>query len=173
MVLTDELLTIDEWISFIKNPSLKINVREYINSLQPEFNESPASRNIHHAYPGGLWRHTSEVVEIGLNIIKTLNKPVNQDYYIAAAILHDAGKVGSYIEQNGKFQHVVNGIEIEHSLRSIMDWLEAGKPMPREIQIAILSHMGGWSKTGVYPDNLLGSILHSADLISSRLEINE
>jgi len=59
---------------------------------------------------------------------------------------------------------------IDHSLVPIMDFHKiTGVSLPEDVQIAILSHMGGWSKTSVFPNDMLSTIIHCADMISSRL----
>ena len=140
----------------IKDDSLRRVVVEHLDSVNPEFSEAPSSTKFHHTYSGGLMNHTIEVCLIGERIIFSLGLDVNLDHFYAAALLHDAGKT--------------RWSTPEHERGVVRDLEEAGRKIPPEVEEAILGHMGGWSKTGVYPDKLLGTVLHAADLISSRWE---
>jgi len=163
-----------KYIEMINDTELSNAVRDYITHYEGKFFAIPGSTRYHHVYTGGTLKHTLEVCEIGLRIIDSCELDVNKDYYIASAVLHDVGKKDDYEFDSYKRQwiHARNKkVRIDHSVFPIVDFAEVtGYILPKEIQLAIMSHMGGWSSTSVYPDDLLSSVLHSADLISSRLE---
>jgi len=166
-------MNLNSEIEMIENDDIREAIRKYIGCLGEELLLSPASRSLHHNYEGGLVKHTKEVVEIGLKIIRTCNLNVNIDEYVVSAIIHDLGKVGIYYydKKESKWKRKAPDIQIDHSLVPILEFPEkTGFLLSRPIQVAVLGHMGGWSKTSVYPDTLLGAVLHSADLISSRIE---
>lgn len=145
-----------QYAAKIGNDALRNAVLCHLSSLEPDLSWCPASSKFHHAYPGGLVDHTAEVCLIGEKIMMSAGLNVNLDYFYAAALLHDAGKI--------------HWTTPEHERGVITDLAASGLEIPVEVEEAILGHMGGWSKTGVYPDKLLGAVLHAADLISSRLE---
>jgi len=141
---------------------------EYWDSMS----KAPASRSFHHAYTGGLLNHIIEVCWIGERIIDACSLDVNKDHYFAAALLHDIGKAKLYRKNDeGKWEHVPQEKRLDHSLKPILEFtIKTGVCLPEEVQVAILGHMGGWSQTSVFPDDMLSTVLHCADMISSRLD---
>lgn len=163
---------ISHYISLIKNASLRHAVMKYYIANRDEIDTLPASAHFHHVYTGGLYDHIIEVIRIGLSISYVCPASINHDHYIAAAVLHDFGKIGAYTynKEKGKWEGSITRGRQPHELKPILDFAaSAGNPLPMEVQEAILGHMGGWSTSGCYPDTMLGAVLHSADLISSRI----
>lgn len=148
----------------MQGAQIKSLIGSYVREHWDKFSTYPASSRFHHVYEGGLLDHTVEVMEIGLNIIHVCND-VNRTHFIAAAILHDFGKLDVYTkDEDGKWVGTISDQRIEHEFKPVLELR-----LPRPVQLAILSHMGGWAKTGVSPDIMLSTVLHCADLISSRL----
>jgi len=60
-----------------------------------EFRRAPCTRNGHHAYLGGLIEHT---VAVGTLVLETcqLHPRLNSDLLMAAALVHDVGKVREF-----------------------------------------------------------------------------
>jgi len=85
----------------IEEPSLKALIdrlladRSFLTSLLT----APASLRHHHAYPGGLIRHTRETMAIVLANSGDL-KPIERDILLSAAFLHDLGKAYEYGPNN-------------------------------------------------------------------------
>lgn len=156
----------------IQDEELRNGVAEYLGKYWKELAKSPASRTHHHAYSGGLVNHILEVCWMGERIIDSCRLNINKDHFFAVALIHDIGKVGAYQKTDeGKWEHVPQKTRIEHSIIPILEFSEiTGIDLPREVKTAILGHMGGWSQTSVHPDDLLSALLHSVDLISSRLD---
>ena len=134
----------------------------------------PASTHYHHVFNGGLAQHVAEVLELCHHIANSRTLPsVSRSHLTMAAILHDFGKIYAYRYDMEKQEWVgsISDTRVTHELYPILDFYEVtGVDLPLEVKSAILGHMGGWSKTGVYPDTVLGAILASADLISAKLE---
>jgi 3'-5' exoribonuclease len=61
----------------------------------PEFRRAPCTRAGHHAYLGGLLEHT---VAVGTLVLETcqLHPRLNSDLLMAAALVHDVGKVREF-----------------------------------------------------------------------------
>jgi len=93
----DESLRIERLLAHIEEPSLQrlihnlLSDRTFLTGLLT----SPASLKHHHAYPGGLIRHTRETMDIVLANSGVL-KPIERDLLLAAAFLHDLGKAYEY-----------------------------------------------------------------------------
>ncbi|MBQ7286542.1 MAG: HD domain-containing protein [Candidatus Gastranaerophilales bacterium] len=102
---------IDEVNNF-KNTELKDFVSDILNSNKEKFIICPAAKQMHHNYIGGLVMHTLECVEMANAILPKVKKHLNHDEVIAAAILHDIGKIYEYdinldsgvIEYNEQFK---------------------------------------------------------------------
>ena len=160
----------------IANPELRRAVIKYIEVNSSKISSSPASVNYHHNWKGGLLQHTCEVHDIAVTIaqnVRNRDRPVDMDSIRASTILHDLGKMFLYEESklgDGKFYYKLKSPP-DHATMVIADFQEVTRyALPKNIYFNILSHEGGWSRTGVSPDTLEASIVASADLVSSRLD---
>lgn len=168
-----------EYIEQIEDIRLRDNIENYVKFNWDKFITYPASTKFHHAYSGGLLDHVIEVLDIGLGIIEDNQFDVNKDYYIAGAIIHDMGKLVRYRwddrtktwEYAQKMdEYNINAGRVDHALYPLLDYPKVtGEALPEGVAMLVLSHMGGYSRSSVYPDTLIESILASADMISSRL----
>jgi len=161
---------IEPLLAKIADEKLRCAVRKYLKYHWNEFSTIPASIRYHHTEEGGLLQHTVEVCNIGLQIIEALCLDVSIDYFVTAALLHDVGKIQEYrYDHEAKAWVHSEKRRYDHSLQPLLDFYEiTGYDLPKPVKFAILSHMGGWSQTSVYPDTLLEAVLHVADLVSSR-----
>ncbi|MEA2443410.1 MAG: 3-5 exoribonuclease [Thermoleophilales bacterium] len=64
-------------------------------AFRDELRRAPCTRGGHHAYLGGLLEHTVAVATLALETC-TLHPRLNSDVLIAAALLHDIGKVREF-----------------------------------------------------------------------------
>jgi len=162
-------------LSHIEDEELKAVCRKIVSNRQllDSFLRAPGSLRHHHAYPGGLIRHTRETMEIVLNQAKEL-APIEKDLLVAAAFLHDLGKAFEYnrfrMSDRGTFLgHEVTLLEL---LAPIMDevW-ELNHPT----RIALLHFLVAkpapqW--TGIrHPRSALVNILRFADKLSGEMDI--
>ena len=83
-------------VNDFNNEKLKTFVLDILNKNKEKFLISPAAKHMHHNYIGGLIMHTKECVEIAKTILPILKKPLDKDEVVAAAILHDIGKIFEY-----------------------------------------------------------------------------
>lgn len=94
------------------NEELKKFVSDILLSNKEKFKTTPAAKQMHHNYIGGLVLHTWECVEMAQAVLPKAKKQLNKDEVIAAAILHDIGKIFEYdinlesgvIEYNEQFK---------------------------------------------------------------------
>ncbi|HVX89664.1 MAG TPA: HDIG domain-containing protein, partial [Gemmatimonadales bacterium] len=88
--------SIDKWIGEIKGPRLKAVVALFYDDadFRRRYEQCPAATVGHHAYLGGLLKHTVEVIFIGRNVAKIANADV--DLVTAGILLHDIGKLEAY-----------------------------------------------------------------------------
>lgn len=103
-------------VNEFKNEKLKTFVLDILNSNKDIFITVPAAKQMHHNYIGGLVVHTFECVEIAQTILPKLKKDLNSDEVLAAAILHDIGKIYEY-------QINLDSGVIEYNEQFRKDWL--------------------------------------------------
>lgn len=136
--------------------------------------KAPGSLNHHHAYPGGLIRHTRETMQIVLAQAGGL-KPIERDLLLVSAFLHDLGKAHEYshrrrLTDRGSFLgHEVTLLEIlapimnefwdiNHPTRIALLHFLVAKPAPQ------------W--TGIrHPRSGLINILRFADRLSGEMDM--
>lgn len=99
-----------------KNEELKNFVLDILNTNKEKLLIAPAAKQMHHNYIGGLLLHTSECVSILKSVFPNFKKYVNKEEAIAAAILHDIGKIFEYDI------NVESGV-IEYNEEFKKDWL--------------------------------------------------
>lgn len=145
-----------------------INDVFHLRKVYSSFWTSPASRNHHHAYRGGLAEHSIEIAE---QIIGTPNlDTVDRDIGIAHALLHDIGKLWCYDERGYSSQQVV-GHEFA-GVVAIHDELESlGVAWP-DAAIALRSLLSGlWKSKGKLPALAVGKIVQAYDQKSAEQDL--
>ena len=101
-----------EAVNNFKDEKLKTFILDILNTNKEKFLVCPAAKQMHHNYIGGLVIHTAECVEFAQSVLPKIKKYINEDEVIAAAILHDIGKIYEYdinlesgiIEYNEQFR---------------------------------------------------------------------
>ena len=155
----------------------------------PEFFTWPAAISHHHAYEGGLLKHTLEVADIALHIA-TKFPQVNRDVLIAAALWHDWGKTLEYVKVplyaavDSRTRHLPIGDEAwiydnnarHHILTSTQEFVVVArkhgvdKATEDAVVHCILSHHGPVKEWGSpeAPRTIEAIILHQADYLSAQ-----
>lgn len=112
----------------------------------PRWLRAPAAQMMHHSFLGGLLEHTVNLVRLG-DVIARLYPIVRRDLLIAAAVLHDVGKLDEmrcetaieYTDEGRLIGHIIQGYE------RLMWWLEE-EQVKAETQLLlkhlVLSHHG-------------------------------
>lgn len=132
------------------------------------FARAPAAKSFHHAYLGGLLEHTVTVADLADHVCQQYGR-INRDLLIAAALLHDVGKVEELTYERaidysnaGRFLgHVILGVNLVteraarlpdlsqtklqlllHAIVSHHGELEWGSPKrPKTIEALIIHHL--------------------------------
>ncbi|MBP2636827.1 MAG: yhaM [Firmicutes bacterium] len=147
-------------------------------SFSERFKRHPGAVKNHHAYIGGLLEHTLELTVGAIDHCNRNNK-INKDILVAAALVHDIGKVqeieldafgmGIGFTREGKLlRHISLGIEmLEPFCRAV--GLE--KEIALMLKHCILSHHGQaeWGSP-VEPMFLEAELLHYLDNLSAKTE---
>jgi 3'-5' exoribonuclease len=168
---------LDQWRGDIRSPGLARVVALFYDdpAFRGRFEILPASLSSHHAALGGLLRHTYEVAAIGRTLAELAG--ADRDLVVAGALLHDLGKLESYLWE-GRFDLTEAGALLGHVVlgarmldRRVRQTAE-GSCSARELDILlhlILSHHGKVEfGAAVPPATLEAEILHYADDASAK-----
>ncbi len=159
------------------NPFLRSLLRKFIDDpeFEADFCETPGGKMWHHGYRGGLLEHTVGVTKI-CKALAPLYPEVDRDLLIAAALLHDIGKIRSYshgptfdyTDEGRLLGHIVIGNQMV--LERIADISAFPEELSTSLQHLILSHQGKLEQASpVVPMTAEGFILYYADEIDSKL----
>jgi 3'-5' exoribonuclease len=168
----------------IRKPYLARLVREILDEHSELFQKMPAAQSLHHGFSGGLAEHIWSVTRVCTYLINhyaeyydTLNPPIDRDVVVAAAILHDIGKLrelayhpveAKYTKHGTLIGHIVLGRDmIRDKAREIGDFPEETLLL---LEHAILSHHGrmefGAPKE---PSTIEALIVNFADEIDAKI----
>ena len=139
------------------------------------FCDTPGGKKWHHAYLGGLLEHTVNIAAICDRLAK-IYPQVDRDLLIAAALLHDVGKVESYTrgpmfeftDAGRLIGHIVIGAQLV--AEKIRQFPEFPAELALRLQHLILSHQGALENASpVVPMTPEGFLLYYADEIDSKM----
>jgi 3'-5' exoribonuclease len=168
----------------IRVPQLARLVREILEEHADLFKKMPAAKTMHHGYSGGLVEHVWSVTRVCTLLIKhysvyydALNPPLDRGVIVAAAILHDIGKLreldyhpveAKYTKHGTLIGHIVLGRDmVRDKAREIGDFPEETLLL---LEHAILAHHGkmefGAPKV---PLTIEAMIVHYADEIDAKI----
>lgn len=173
--MTDELRAS---LASVKEPHLQALLGIVFDQQgMDSFRVAPAARHIHHAYVGGLLEHTLEVVRF-CELAAELHPKIDRDLLIAAAILHDIGKLREY-RSGPTFDRTNEGVLLGHIVMAdelIVSTANAVGEFPAELLLRLrhmlLSHHGQYEwQSPKRPKTLEAAVLHLADYMSSQLAL--
>lgn len=142
--------------------------------LAQRFLANPASKNHHHAYPGGLLEHSLEcmkMVKAAMEQVKHFSKR-EKDLTQVAALLHDIGKTQTL---NPKGELTMEGFNVNHehyTLSVMADELKQLKKTYEQAAIA-LEYMLTWKLTDGYPKFIGANLIKAADRVSTGVQMRE
>ncbi|MBN1640515.1 MAG: HD domain-containing protein [Anaerolineae bacterium] len=158
-------------INSIKEPHLKQLLREVLGdpAFQARFFEAAAAKMFHHACVGGLLEHSLDVARQVVFVAKRYPE-IDRDLAATAALLHDIGKVDSYVLK-GAFDLTDAGRLLGHvylgavRVDRAIDGIEG---FPAELRLrlmhAVLAAHGELAKGAVVtPRTPEAIVLHHAD----------
>ena len=139
------------------------------------FCDTPGGKKWHHAYLGGLLEHTLNVATF-CERMKKLYPQVDRDLLVAAALLHDIGKVESYT-RGPSFEYTDSGRLLGHIVigaqlvaEKIKQFPEFPHELAMRLQHLILSHQGTLEQASpVVPMIPEGFLLYYADEIDAKM----
>jgi 3'-5' exoribonuclease len=133
----------------VKNQHLQRLLQSFLadRTFVEQMKQAPAAKSMHHAYLGGLLEHTVSVARL-LGRICDHYPRLDRDLLIAAAILHDIGKLEEfsyqlhldYTDAGRLLGHVVLGVQ---RVQEKIDKLEGFPPtLSLTLQHLMVSHHG-------------------------------
>lgn len=164
----------------IKNPYMKKLVNSFFTDdaeFAEAFKQKSAAKSIHHGFMGGLLEHTLNVVRL-CNGYCHIYPQLNRDLLIAAAMLHDVGKVrelsdfpaNDYTDEGQLIGHIIIGYAMVSEKIAAIDGFP--EKTANELKHCILAHHGelefGSPKK---PALMEAQALHFADNTDAKMEI--
>ena len=168
-----------ELLGGTRNVHLRRLAKDYLEdeTFIQDLSKAAAAVSNHHAYPGGLLRHTVDMIELA-QLIGPRYPELDTDLLMFGAFLHDLGKIDelaadgeiAYTDRGQMLGHIVIGVQM---LNEKIDGLE-GDPFPEELKLhlehMIVSHHGileyGSPKL---PVTLEAVALHHIDNLDAKL----
>jgi len=171
-----------ERIAGLRNVSLRKLGETYLSdqAFLSKFALAAAAVNNHHAYPGGLLRHTIDLMDL-CQLIGPRYPQLDTELLSFGAFLHDLGKVEeltvggetTYTDRGQLVGHLVIGVQM---LGEKIDQLErtSGEPFPAELRLhlehLIVSHHGNLEYgSPKVPMTLEALALHHIDNLDAKL----
>jgi 3'-5' exoribonuclease len=140
----------------IDHPALKSLVEILLNENDALFSRMPAAQNFHHSYTSGLLEHVWSMTRIAgfladhyAKYYDQLNPPLNKGLVVAAAILHDIGKLrelayhpveAKYTKEGCLIGHILMGRDMVREAASRIDGFP--EELLLNLEHAILAHHG-------------------------------
>ncbi len=161
----------------LQEPHLRELIRHLLadETFLAAFTVAPAAKSIHHAVLGGLLEHTASVLGL-CRLLADYYPALDRDLLVAAAILHDVGKVREltwdrvfdYTDAGRLLGHITLGaFLVEERIRAIPDFPEA---LAQRLLHCILSHHGelAWGSPK-RPKTLEALVLHYAEDLDGKV----
>ena len=161
----------------IKNADLRDLVNSFISdhNFIEKFRESPAAKNFHHGYIGGLLEHTLSVCRLAGHVHEQYPE-LDGDLLVTGAFLHDIGKIREftysrtidYSDEGRLLGHLVLGVSM------LEEKLAGFKKFPGETALClkhmILSHHGEYEfGSPKRPKFLEAFVLHLIDDLDAKM----
>lgn len=170
------------YIKGIANEALQAFVKELYTDIQGEWAAATSAVGVHHVGRGGNLIHTWEVMLLAdalANIACEICYDVNRDLVIAGAILHDLGKLDTYVVDGPACYMTTEGVMHDHivlGLRRLMASKAYKKyPAAGNLLMHIIESHHGKVEYGcpVSPRFIEAEIVARADGLSASLDIYE
>jgi 3'-5' exoribonuclease len=107
-------------IDEINNEQLKMLVRNVFNDNAKGWKIIPAAKGMHHAFVSGLIKHSVDVARKA-KAIAEITPMANVDLVVGGALLHDMGKLWTYVLQGALIEMTDNGQMLEHIMIGAME----------------------------------------------------
>lgn len=172
----------------LTDPRLRALAEAFLGEFGPRFRRSAAARFNHHAYRGGLVRHTAQMMRTASALCGAY-PALNRDLLLCGALFHDSGKLWEMCPPEEGFEmprdlrgellgHISIGIELVNALwrkLPVEEW-KTLTPSSEDVRLHLLhliaSHHGELQYgSPVEPKTPEASALHYIDNLDARLEM--
>lgn len=162
-------------INIIEGPITKQLVRDVFNDHAEQIKVMPAAKGMHHAYVHGLLEHTVNVTHKAI-ALAALTPMTNMDLIVSGALLHDIGKLRSYVLNGAVIDMTNEGMFLEHIMLGAMMLDKYRTPENSDILDLILhivsSHHGVLEYgSPTTPRFLEAVIVHYADVVDAQSQM--
>ena len=180
--------TVSTLVESLVDPRLKGVCEIFLAEWGPRFRRATAARNNHHAFRGGLLRHTSQMMKTA-DALCAIEPRLNRDLLLTGALFHDSGKLWEMCPPENGFEipreirgellgHISIGIEVANALwrrLPLKEW-ETLTPASEDVRLHLLhliaSHHGELQYgSPVEPKTPEALALHYIDNLDARLEM--
>ena len=114
---------------------------------------------------GKLTDHTKRITHIAKAVYDIRDDPINLDFLIAGAILHDVGKLLEYVKKDGKYVKGKYGEKFRHPVSGALLAKELG--LPDEVVLIIYAHSHEGDKLKRSPEAV---IVNHSDFIDFEIK---
>ncbi len=160
----------------IKNEFLLQLIDLFVQEYKDKFKNHYGAQKIHHAYVGGLLKHTASMVKLALPIAEQYK--LDKELLLIGVLFHDVGKMFEFdIEpsvhltmEGGLLGHLMIGLTIFQNFKDKIKNFPADLSI--KIQHMIISHHGEREFGAPEPPKMPEAFaLHVIDLLDSKLNI--
>lgn len=141
--------------------------------LMKDFISLPASKRHHHSYPGGLLKHSLEVMLLVLKQLELMDNlsPKEKEVTLLAALLHDIGKTQT-LSMNG---HTHIGRALDHEQLTLFCIAEPLQKLAKQwlAGATALQYLLTWKSNYGFSRYLGSYLIKSADQISTHADLRE
>jgi 3'-5' exoribonuclease len=171
---------------YITDQNLFTLVSRMIDENESLFTKMPAAQKLHHPFAGGLLEHVCSVTRVAALLAEhyahyynDLDPPLDKSVVVAAAVLHDIGKVrelsyspveAKYTKQGHLIGHVLLGRDmVREAARAIDGFPEETLLL---LEHAILAHHGKHEfGAPVLPKTIEAVLVHFIDDLDAKMNI--
>jgi 3'-5' exoribonuclease len=171
------LADLDALIAAIAEPALRAWVLACLGSERNRLAQHPAAVRHHGAVVGGLLTHLVRVARNALALAALAPGMIDRDVLLAAALLHDLGKLAELSDEPGA-EPTATGRLYGHVVLGVLTMMAAARDRPdlspgrrdAVVHAALAAHGRLEWGAPVVPATLEALLLHEADRAEARLE---
>lgn len=175
-------------VAQLGDPRLKGVCQAFLTEFGPRFRRAAAARFNHHAFRGGLLRHTAQMMRAAVSVCAAY-PALNRDLLVAGVLFHDSGKLWEMCPPEQGFDiplelrgvllgHISIGVELVNTLwrRLPLDEWKDLAPASEDVRLHLLhlvaAHHGELEfGSPVEPKTPEAIALHYIDNLDARLEM--
>jgi hypothetical protein len=164
-------------LKLISDKQRRLCMHRLLDCYKEKFLSNPAAVRHHHVRVGGLCVHTSQVLDLALQLFHDFRAhmpTVTMENVYVAVILHDLSKTQCYrmredavLSPASPFEYAADW-KYEHDIWTLSEAARFGLLLSYDEMMGVMQAHGGWAKLND-PVNKLAVIVHCADMISSQL----